>query len=82
MRSNPRFRTMPLFTFLIQLTGPSLCSSVTERVYITALGCEIGFGVEPKGYRSPTPAAEAALSEWMRVESRRCVGVLVLSSTN
>src|SRR6267154_3829096 len=26
------------------ITSPSFCSNFTERVYITAIGCEIGFG--------------------------------------
>jgi len=26
------------------LIGPSFCTSSNERVYITAVGCEIGFG--------------------------------------
>jgi hypothetical protein len=27
-----------------ELTGPSFCTSSSERVYITAIGCEIEFG--------------------------------------
>jgi len=26
------------------MTGPSFCTSSSERVYITAIGCEIEFG--------------------------------------
>ena len=33
---------MNSITFL--LTSPSFCTSSSERVYITAIGCEIGLG--------------------------------------
>ena len=33
------------------MTSPRFCTSFTERVYITAIGCEIGFG-GTKGLRA------------------------------
>ena len=33
----------PAAVFYVAVTGPSFCTTASERVYITAIGCEIGF---------------------------------------
>ena len=50
------------------LTCPRFCTTASERVYITARGCETGLG-SPGGYRPPVPAAcspepSAAVLHW------------------
>ena len=35
----------------VLLTGPSFCTTANERVYITAMGCELGFG-GPRGLQA------------------------------
>ena len=39
------------YVFQRALTGPSFCTTASERVYITANGCEIGF-VWPQGLQA------------------------------
>ena len=36
--------THPMAVTVVMMTCPSFCTSSSERVYITALGCEIEFG--------------------------------------
>src|SRR5271154_1776203 len=45
-----------------ELTGPSFCTTASERVYITAIGCEIGFdgtrGLQAAGAGGLVPRGE------------------------
>jgi len=41
---NRKLRNIVASKLILDLTGPSFCTSSSERVYITAMGCEIEFG--------------------------------------
>jgi hypothetical protein len=44
--SLPPFPMKPHAECVVNVTCPSFCTSFIERVYITAIGCEFGFGTQ------------------------------------